>query len=159
MRLLDKEKARRIEWEFPWSTGAPCPLVLSSGYKTFLTYFTQDGDNSSAYESIAIVEFRLCHSHRFGIVNDEAASGHPLYGKGLEVYGAHEIENSKWISELKDIHRVHPYYLEGRWDKRKHYLLFFHDEIFECVAEGYSIEKRTATLEEISIEITKKLIE
>jgi hypothetical protein len=157
---MDREVAKTIDWELPWSGGAPCPQVFSNGHVTMLTYLIDEPttiDTVSPYESFGVVEFVRCHSHRFGIVNDEASDGHPLYGKGLQTYAAHEIENLKWISELKQIHKVHPQFDERRWTKYKHYLLFFQDEIFECIAEGYKIEKLTDSLDEINLDIIKRL--
>lgn len=104
-----------------------------------------------------VITFKRTNSHRFGIVNDEAASGHPLYDKGLEVYRAHIIENSSWIEELKQIHKVHPRYSNDHWKGGKHYLLFFHDEIFEIIAVDYKIEVSNSTLKELAIEIAVRL--
>ena len=165
-----KEYAREIEWTPSWDTGAPLPQVFSNGQKTFLTYlintpdpiwggsYTTMIDNKSDETfPLALVNFIRPNSHRFGIVNDEAASGHPLYKKGLQVYAAHIIENSTWIEELKTIHKVHPYYSVKHWMNDKHFLLFFHDEIFEIIAENYEIEVFNSTFTDIAIEIAKRL--
>jgi hypothetical protein len=159
-----KEYAREIEWTPSWNIGTPLPQVFSNGHKTFLTYLinTPDPNWDGSYTtmidnrsdetfSLALITFIRPNSHRFGIVNDEAANGHPLYKKGLQVYAAHIIENSSWIEELKTIHKVHPYYSD------KHFLLFFHDEIFEIIAENYEIEIINSTFTELAIEIAKRL--
>lgn len=157
---LGKEKAKVIDWEVKWSGGSPCPSVYSNGHKTFLTYLAREPqtlDDFNNGESFGVVEFLRCHSFRFGIVNDEAANGHPLYEHGLKIYQAHEIINSKWIAELKDIHRVHPGFKESFWSKRKHYLLFFHDEIFECIAEDYRVESISALPQDLNRMIAERL--
>ena len=146
------EYASLIDWSPLWSAGAPSPQVFSNGFKTYLAYLT-DEEN----DSVAIVEFFKSHSYRFGTVNDEAGHGHPLYNRGLSFYGAHVIDNSNWIEELKKIHKVHPRYSEERWSKYKHYLLFFHDEMFEIIAEGFEIEKSNLKLKEASFEIVSRL--
>lgn len=164
------EYATVIDWSPAWSTGAPCPQVFSKGHKTYLMYYVEepnpswDGSytrmidpSSESVYTMAVVEFLHPHSHRFGIVNDEAAEGHPLYGKGLEVYAAHKIENSSWIAELKAIHKVHPYFSELKWLKYNHYLLFFHDEIFETIASDYKIQLYKSTFREIAIMIAEFL--
>jgi hypothetical protein len=145
------EFAREINWTPQWSGGAPLPQVFSNGHNTYLTYLTNDNDFA------VIVTFNSSNSHRFGIVNDEAANGHPLYGKGLKVYRAHVIQNSSWIKELKEIHKVHPRYSDKHWTDHKHYLLFFHDEIFEVIAKDYTIERTNFSLEEAATEIVKRL--
>ena len=164
------EFARVIDWKPRWSSGAPLPQVFANGHQTYLTYFVDtpdpnwDGSYTTLIDNksdtsfpIAIVTFIRPNSHRFGIVNDEAADGHPLYDKGLEVYSAHIIENSRWIEELKSIHKVHPRYSDKHWIGSKHFLLFFHDEIFEIIAEGYDIEVINSTFENAAVEIAKRL--
>lgn len=165
-----QEHARVIKWSPAWDFGAPCPQVFTNGLKTFLIYMisepdpnwdgsytTQINPSSDTTYPLALVEFVYAHSHRFGIVNDEAAGGHPLYDKGLEVYAAHIIENSAWILELKQIHKIHPYYSELKWLKLNHYLLFFHDDIFEVVAHDYKIELHKSTFKDLAIEVARRL--
>src|ERR1044072_9496615 len=110
-----KEYAREIKWIPAWSTGSPCPQIYSNGQETYLTYYT-DLNNPT----LVLVTFFKSHSHRFGIVNDEAASGHPLYDRGLEVYSTHIIENSTWLDEHKQSLKVHHRYAERYWVDFKH---------------------------------------
>ncbi|HEY6503634.1 MAG TPA: hypothetical protein VIZ28_06625 [Chitinophagaceae bacterium] len=149
-----QEYARKIDWTPEWSTGAPCPQVFSNGHETYLTYYT-------IYEndpSLVLVTFFQSLSHRFGIVNDEAADGHPLNEKGLETYRAHIIENSTWIEEHRQIHKVHHRYSDKHWIGYKHYLLFFHDEIFEVIFSGdYKIETFNSTMKELALEVAGRL--
>ena len=164
------EFARVIDWKPQWSFGAPLPQIFSNGHQTYLTYFidTRDPNWDGSYTTlidnksgisfpIAIVTFIRPNSHRFGIVNDEAANGHPLYDKGLDVYRAHIIENSTWIEELRSIHKVHHRYSDKHWINYKHFLLFFHDEIFEIIAEGYKIEVTNSTFNNVALEVAKRL--
>ena len=148
-----KEYAREIKWIPVWSTGSPCPQIYSNGHETYLTYYTDLKDSA-----LVLVTFFKSHSHRFGMVNDEAASGHPLYDKGLEVYRTHVIENSTWLEEHKQIHKVHHRYSDRDWIDYKHYLLFFHDEIFEILFSGdYKIETFNSTMQDLAIEVAKRL--
>ena len=165
-----KEFARVIDWSPRWDFGAPMPQVFSARHKTFLiyniaepdpnwdgTYITVIDNSSTATYSLALVEFIHPDTHRFGTVNDEAGGGHPLANKGLEFYSAHIIENSSWISELKSIHKVHPYFNESSWSEKIHYLLFFHDEMFEIVAKGFKIDIFQSTFVDLSIEAVRRI--
>jgi hypothetical protein len=80
-------------------------------------------------------------------------SGHPLYGKGLELYGAHIVENSNWLMEAEQINKVHPRYNPEHWKRFKHYLLMFHDERFECLAKSFYTEVYSRSFDEV-LEIT-----
>ncbi len=124
---LSEEYARVIEWKPEWDTGAPIPQVFSNGHKIYLiyhisepdphwdgTYVTMIDNSSETQYPLALVEFDG-GDFIFGIANDEVFGGLPLWNKGLEGYEAHIVENSKWIEELKSIHKTHPYYDEARW--------------------------------------------
>jgi hypothetical protein len=163
------EYARVIKWEPLWETGAPMPQVFSNGRSVFLlylvdapdpqwdgTYTTMIDPTGNAVYPLALVEFRG-GTFRFGIANDEVFSGLPLSGKGLQAYCAHIIENSSWINELKNIHKVHPYYKEDSWKNLQHFALLFHDEIFEVIAFNYKIEVVNSTFEKLAIEVARRM--
>jgi len=148
-----EETAIPIPNIYPQCSGAPIPLVLSNGYKTLLLFYIGTSnpnwnekankikildENSKDY--IALICFDLCRSFKYGGVNDEALHGHPLYDRGLVAYEMHEVKNSSWISELKKMNSVHDCYDEKDWSSTKHIIFTFHDEIFECIADNYSVQ-------------------
>ncbi len=139
------ERARVIDWEPKWSAGATSPVVLASDNGLVLVYNVALEEE----ESVGVVTFKHARAHRFSGINDEVLSGHPLYGKGLEFYGAHEVVGSSWIEELRSVHSVHHLYDASRWNSIKHYLLCFHDDTLEVLAEGYVSEKRAGTVKEV----------
>lgn len=158
------EFAKVITWTPKWDVGAPMPQVFSNGHKTYLIYLVDqdaadlteiDNTSETLYE-LALVEFSG-HTFRFGIANNEVFSGLSLWNKGLEFYSAHLIENSNWISELKTINKVHPYYKEEKWKDRKHYMLLFHDEILEVIATDYKIETFNTTFAKLSTEVARRM--
>jgi hypothetical protein len=89
------------------------------------------------------------HIHLVAL-NDEVLSGHPLWGRGLEPYEAHIIAHSRWLAEEEQINKVHPRYNPDRWKTRKHYLLSFKDDTFECLASDYKIEVFRESLEQVA---------
>jgi hypothetical protein len=170
-QLLDAERAVSLakgdetalacKWEVPWDTGAPLPHVISSGHTTYLLYIISDPDpdwdgtyitikRPSQQDRIALVKWNKCEAYMFGGPNDEVIEGHRLWGKGLELYAAHTVANSQWLAALENINKVHRGYKPARWQALKHFLLFFHDETFECIAEGYTIEVFHDSLEHIA---------
>ncbi len=145
--------ATPLDFPVQWDTGAPLPHLICSDDRTFLmflvetidpnwdgTYATIKDPAGTAPEPLALVEFRRCVSVKLGAPNDEVLSGHPLDGKGLEPYTAQVVMNSPWLAELQRINRVHSGYRPESWTKLSHYVFWFHDSTFECVAEGWSVE-------------------
>jgi hypothetical protein len=55
-----------------------------------------------------VIELSGCHDIRLGGPKDEAVDGHPLYGKGLAVYEAHEVLNWAWIEQAINVNSVDP---------------------------------------------------
>ena len=53
--------------------------------------------------------------------------------------------------------------IEGRrpehWARLKHYLLAFHDQYFECLAEGYEVELVTSSFRDAVAGVTGRLFE
>ena len=161
------EYAKSISWVPEWEAGAPDPQVFSNGQRTYLIYTIDSDDTSGGYVKmdnsensrenvcpLALVEFNAS-TFRFGIAGDEVFSGLPLYEQGLDGR-AHEIINSSWIEELKNTHKVHPYYKEDNWRGMKHYVLLFKDNIFEIIARGvYSVKKYKTTYKELAIEVAE----
>ena len=103
------------------------PEVFADDTALSIMYLTTVG-------KYAIVHFPLCSVFTYGSPNDEALSGHPLYGKGLQFYSVHQVENSSWIALLERRNSVHPSHDRQRFlqDKR-HYVFTFHDSTLECV--------------------------
>ena len=104
-----------------WDLGAPLPHLVSNGSRAFVVCLASQPDPrwdgtcvtvvspADAHPSLLVViEMRGCSDIRFGGPGDEAISGHPLHGKGLAGYRAHEVLNSAWIEERIKVNSVHP---------------------------------------------------
>lgn len=134
----DKDKVVKLSHVPEPEAGAPMPVVLAKEGTTVLAYYKSAPDYS---DPIVVVRFSGCSTHMFGIPNDEAFSGHPLYERGLEYNGIFEIENSSWVRRLEQINSVHEHhnkkaFLEGL----RHFIFAFHDSTFECVASGFDVQ-------------------
>ncbi len=57
---------------------------------------------------------------------------------GLGHYGAFEVTNSGWLAAVVDGNTIHPRYSSVKYDRFRHFIVAFHDDTFECLAEGYS---------------------
>ena len=142
-----------------WDIGAPLPQLLRNDYRALLAFYVKTVDPawdgtyarivdpaSDASEQLALVTFTRCTSAKLGAPNDEVFHGHPLHGKGLDGYTAQLVRNSRWLAELQRINSVHAGYDPARWQGRNHYVLWFHDTTFECVAEGFTVELHSTSM-------------
>ena len=97
-------------------------------------------------EPVAVVTFPLYCATMFGPPNDEAFAGHPLSSRGLGPYGAFEVLDSSWISQLERMNSVHPSHRRERYLQLRHFILSFHDSTFECVAPRYQVTRHDGPL-------------
>jgi hypothetical protein len=153
-KIAGDEYAVELDLELAWDVGAPLPHLLADGHKTYLLFYLANPDPdwdgtwvrivdpaATKAEPLGVVEFNHVHSVKLGGPNDEAIGGHPLSGKGLRAYAAHQVVNSRWIAEAERINSVHPRHQGGWHDRFNHYVFCFHDETFECLAEGFTAER------------------
>jgi len=77
-------------------------------------------------------------SVRMGSPNDDALHGHPLHGRGLVPYEAHEVHNSAWLEEHIRVNSAHPAHRDASWRQQRHILLAFHDEMVEVLCREIS---------------------
>ncbi len=165
----NKDKVIELK-DFPQSSiGAPIPTILASEHKVAIAYYLQntpsdwDGTtvkvmDESSIEPVAIVVFERCYAKYFGPPNDEAFEGHPLANTGLTPYACFEVMNSSWIRKLERMNSVHPYHDKQRFlSIWRHFILAFHDSIFECIATDYSISTEIGSIEDIIPKMAKHI--
>ena len=140
-----EQHAVPIDFPLRWNAGAPLPHLIQNDLRVYLTFFLRDASpksmdsDSSRKQTLGIVEFKRCMATRMGTPNDEVFHGHPLSGKGLEAYKAQQVINSEWIKSLQAINGVHNDYNPDFWRRLQHYVFWFHDSSFECVAESFDV--------------------
>ena len=113
--------------------GAPSPIVIADGYECLLSYLLHESGS-------ALIRFHHAWLHALGGPNDEAISGHPLYARGLDSYGAYEVQHSSLIRGMERMNSVHPSHNPKRFENLRHFIFTFHDDTFECVAESFESE-------------------
>jgi hypothetical protein len=122
------------------------------------TYVTVKDPGDGSVEALALVEFEACLSARLGAPNDEVFDGHPLSGRGLDEHTAQLVKNSRWIRELEAINSVHGAYNRGWWRDLKHYVFWFHDSTFECIAKSCKLETYRESMAEMLARMAKRLL-
>lgn len=163
------EYADVLESDLDCDPGAPLPHVIANSNAVHLAYFLQrpprpgwHGESAEVVTSatsapIALVTFEGYQAFRLGGPNDEAINGHPLYGRGLAAYRAHQVRRSSWIAELEGQNSVHPSHQGGWAERLHHYLIAFHDELFECVARSYVVKVHRGSMAEAVREVASRI--
>jgi hypothetical protein len=168
-----KNEAHAVPCDFPvkWDVGAPLPFLFCNDYRTFLTFYVRDNDGSwdgtrvklvdpksNENSRLCLVTFKKCISAKLGHPNDEVHHGHPLAGRGLEGYTAQIVKNSPWLKEVAKTNSVHSNDNPSEWASLNHYVFWFHDSTFECLAESYEVEVTFETISELSQRVIGKLL-
>ncbi len=167
----NEEHAVPLEFPVRWDIGAPLPHLLVNDTHALLMFLVGsidpawDGTRvtakdaaSTGAEALALVEFKRCVSAKLGSPNDEVFKGHRLAGKGLEAYSAQVVRNSKWLAEIEENNRVHTGYRPEAWRRLTHYVFWFHDDTFECIAESFSLEVHTCSFPDLLAEGCRRLV-
>jgi hypothetical protein len=158
------EKVIPLE-DFPQSSiGAPCPAVIATEHSLILIFFVESQDPDwdgttarvvgidSSEECCAVVHFERPSIHSLGPPNDEAFGGHRLAKNGLQPYGAFEVVNSEWIRLLEKMNSVHERHDRERFlEGKRHFIITFHDSVFECVVRGYRVELMPGSIKDLLI--------
>jgi hypothetical protein len=167
-----EQYAQVIDIDPLWDVGAPLPHLISNGSRAFVVCLARqpDPDWDGTYVTVVspadqhpslfvVLELRGCHEIRFGGPNDEAIEGHPLHGRGLAGYGAHEVLNSAWIEDAIKVNSVHPNHSDAPFRQLHHYALLFHDEMIEALAQDIESRLVTGTMRAILQDLVGRLIE
>jgi hypothetical protein len=151
MYEIDERDRVRLLSELPQPTsGDPKPRLIVDERSIDLTYqarrpaAARGGRSSSKQgdeddELLATVRFEGVHLHVFGCPNDEGLHGHPLFARGLESYGAFEVQHSSLIRHLERRNRVHDAHDAKHYQRLRHVVITFHDSTFECLCERFEI--------------------
>jgi len=171
-RIAGDEYAEELDFELPWDTGAPLPHVIANGRRTLLLFYlpNRDPDWDGTWvrvvdpatpepQPLGVMEFHRVHAVTLAGPNDEAIDGHPLAGKGLRAYAAHRVVNSHWIADAERVNAVHPQHRGGWHERLNHYVFCFHDETFECLAEGFTTQRYVGSPRTVLSQLLDRLLE
>jgi hypothetical protein len=148
-----KIELKEIKGLFEMDMGAPSPLVISNDTELYVLFYADKADwsgqlherNDVYDKGIVLLKFIGSVKHVFGIPSNETIQGHPYYKLGLRSFGFFEVKNSPLIKELQNIQKVHPSYNPSKWELYKHFIISFHDNMFECVAREFEIREENVS--------------
>ncbi|MBD1432702.1 hypothetical protein H8B06_07700 [Sphingobacterium sp. DN00404] len=143
-----------IKGLFEMDFGSPSPTILSNDNELFIAFYA-DRQNSSTIPQerniihdtgIFALKFKVYLKYAFGLPGEETIQGHPYSKLGMKSYSFYELKNSELIKSLQDIEKVHPQYNPKKWEMYRHYILTFHDNMFECIAQDFEIREENTSL-------------
>ncbi len=159
-----------LDFPIQWDTGAPLPHLFVNDYRAYLTFRVREPDpnwdgsyvnvvdpRSGLVELLALAEFEQCQSAKLGSPNDEVFEGHPLSGHGLDGYTAQLVKNSRWLAEIEAINKVHRLYDPQHSKQCHHYIFWFHDTTFECIARSYTVETFRESMKDMFTRIVVRM--
>lgn len=166
-----EQHAEPLAFPLQGNCGAPMPQLLVNDYRGLLAFVLREPDSawngshaatknpwSEHVGPWALVEFEHCISAKLGDPNDEVFGGHPLSGKGLEPYSAQRVVHSLWLRELQRINSVHERYNPAHWRELNHYIFWFKDSTFECIAKSLKVETYQESMKTLLGRMVERLL-
>jgi hypothetical protein len=143
-----------IKGLFEMDFGSPSPTILSNDNELFIAFYadkqslsTIPQERNTIYDTgIFALKFKAFLKYTFGLPGDETILGHPYSKLGMKSYSFYELRNSDFIKSLQDIEKIHTNYNPEKWKMYKHYILTFHDNMFECIAQDFEIREENTSL-------------
>lgn len=146
-----------------WDVGAPLPHLITAGGSAYVVCWASDPGSWDGPPRepdpapVLVIEIAGCHDVRFGGPNDEALAGHPLDGKGLEAYEAHEVRNSEWVEHARRVNSVHPYHSDEGFRGLRHFVLAFHDEMVEALGDSVTATRVPGTITSVLTDLVTRI--
>ncbi|GAC1591957.1 MAG: hypothetical protein NVS3B21_11020 [Acidimicrobiales bacterium] len=155
---MTERAVKRDRPSLRWSSGAPEPILIATGWRTLVAIYLASPAVQNDME-VQVAEFVSCSAVRFGFPNDEVLTGHPLWGHGLEFYATHEVEDSSWLHDLRSIESVHPRAADTPFWDQKHFVLTFHDNTLEAIADDITDLGQYSTMAQATVAMTAKALQ
>lgn len=141
-------KLIEIQDQFVMDVGAPCPLLITDNGDLRLIFYSNDENSKELRQrnnlhdhGIIELSFKSQSFFSLGPPNDEALEGHPYFELDLNPYSFYELLDSDLIAKISTYGRYHHFYNPNAYDKYHHYILTFKEQLFECVADGFEVNK------------------
>ena len=111
---------------------------VTSGY--YICNLIKSGEQlKMVFDNIEII-FENYQIFKCGYPNEEVYMHSDFYiNNNPQKYILYEVEQSDWIRELVNVNKVHQRHSDILFETDKHFIIYYEDEIFECVAEGFNI--------------------
>ncbi len=132
----DRDRLVRLKDIPRCDAGSPCPAVVADEQLAHLSFY------SAAEEDMAvIVTFWAAADLRFGSPGESALEDHALNARGLRPGKAYEVLRSSWLGNRRAQAAERSIEAVEDLKRLRHYVFSFHDSLFECLSEGYTVKE------------------
>src|SRR4249919_3098251 len=123
-----------------WEPIAPAAILISDDFDRTVLALNPHRDDPN--QRCVVMVWSDTRSACMADPNDEAISGHRLYGSGLsQVVWAGVVRESNLIRALETQNRVHPSHDPTVYGRLTHYVILTRERVAEVVAESVSIQR------------------
>ena len=131
---------KKLNNDFDADPNAPDPKIGLLGNHVVLSFFLNSflWDNVSEGER-GTLTFLNCLQYRLGKPDSDSYPKYRYYQPDIAYYDFYMVENSKWIEDFPFDKKIHNSSVLDEFERSlHHYIFFFRDNTFECVATGHS---------------------
>lgn len=123
-----------------WDPNVEDYVLLSDGRGRTVLALEHHSDDPD--RRVVLLEWERVIFASLGDVNDEARSGHRLYGKGLRgVSWIGIVEHSELVASLERSNAAHPRHDPARFASQVHYVLPLKGDVVEVVAQRIHVNR------------------
>lgn len=138
------EHVDTLELGVTWDPNDPSAVLLSDDTGRAVLALRPHHDDADA--RCVVVVWRGVRFSSLSDPNDEAVSGHRLYGRGLsEVLWAGSVRDSTLVAALEQQNQVHPHHQASRFGRLQHHVLLTKECVAEVVAEDVAVSRVEGT--------------
>lgn len=134
------ERVTILHLDVEWEPNAPEAVLLSGDHGATVLSLNAHRDDED--QRCVVLQWTGTSSACFSGPNDEAISGHRLYGKGLkDVSWAGQVLDSKLVRGLERQNRVHPHHDAARFAQLAHHVVLLKEGVVEVVARSLAVRR------------------
>lgn len=133
------EKVVAVDLGVVWDPNDPDAVLVADHRGAALALRPRVDDTD---QCTVVLVWTGTHYSSMGGPNDEAISGHRLYGKGLNaVLWIGEVSNSELVAMLKKQNSVHPQHDSRRFADLVHHVVLTKERVIEVVARSLEVRR------------------
>ncbi|RKN80274.1 hypothetical protein [Ulvibacterium marinum] len=140
--MIEKPIYIKLNLEYDAEPNAPSPEISINDSTLNLKFLLNPflWDNVEDDEQAELLFYNAI-KYRLGGPGSDNFKDYRYYDEGIDNYGFYQIKRSDWKKDFPIDEKIISKNPIGKKDNFKHYVFFFRDNTFECVAEDFKFVK------------------